>query len=58
MLEDHKRCGWGAVLVAVTLFTTLLLSVPARPAAAATGTPVAVVVRYSAAGEAEASALV
>jgi hypothetical protein len=35
VLEDRKRCGWGTVLAAVTLFATLLLTVPARPATAA-----------------------
>jgi hypothetical protein len=28
MTEDRRRCGWGAVLAAVTLFATLLLTVP------------------------------
>ena len=28
MLEDRRRCGWGAVLAAVTLFATLVLTVP------------------------------
>ncbi len=32
MTEDRRRCGWGAVLAAVTLFVTLLLTVPAGPA--------------------------
>ena len=31
MTEDRRRCGWGAVLAAVTLFATLLLSMPAGP---------------------------
>jgi hypothetical protein len=31
MTEDRWRCGWGAVLAAVTLFAILLLSVPAGP---------------------------
>jgi len=31
MTEDRRRCGWGAVLAAVTLFATLLLTVPAGP---------------------------
>jgi hypothetical protein len=31
MTEDRGRCGWGAVLAAVTLFATLLLSLPAGP---------------------------
>ncbi len=31
VVEDRKRCGWGAVLAAVTLFATLLLTVPAGP---------------------------
>jgi hypothetical protein len=30
MVEDRRRCGWGAVL-AVTLFATLVLTVPAGP---------------------------
>jgi hypothetical protein len=33
MLEDRRRCGWGAVLAAVTLFAILLLTVPAGPGA-------------------------
>jgi hypothetical protein len=32
MLEDRRRCGWGAVLAAVTLFATLVLTVPPGPA--------------------------
>jgi hypothetical protein len=31
MLEDRRRCGWGTVLAAVTLFATLVLTVPAGP---------------------------
>jgi hypothetical protein len=31
MTEDRRRCGWGAVLAAVTLFATLLLTVPPGP---------------------------
>jgi hypothetical protein len=31
MLEDRRRCGWGAVLAAVTLFATLVLTVPPGP---------------------------
>ena len=31
MVEERKRCGWGAVLAAVTLFATLVLTVPAGP---------------------------
>jgi hypothetical protein len=31
MVEDRRRCGWGAVLAAVTLFATLVLTVPAGP---------------------------
>ncbi len=31
MTEDRRRCGWGAVLAAVTLFATVLLTVPAGP---------------------------
>jgi hypothetical protein len=30
MIEDRRRCGWGAVLAAVTLFAALL-TVPAGP---------------------------
>ena len=32
VLEDRKRCGWSAVVAAVTLFATLLLAVPGPPA--------------------------
>ncbi len=32
MVNERKRCGWGAVLAAVTLFATVLLTVPAGPA--------------------------
>ena len=31
MLEDRRRCGWGAVLAAVTLSATLVLTVPPGP---------------------------
>jgi len=31
MLEDRRRCGWGAVVAAVTLFATLVLIVPTGP---------------------------
>jgi hypothetical protein len=31
MMVDRRRCGWGAVLAAVTLFATLVLTVPAGP---------------------------
>jgi hypothetical protein len=31
MAQDRRRCGWGAVLAAVTLFATLVLTVPAGP---------------------------
>jgi hypothetical protein len=31
MTEDRRRCGWGAVLAAVTLFAALVLTVPTRP---------------------------
>jgi hypothetical protein len=31
MTEDRGRCGWGAVLAAVTLFAALVLTVPAGP---------------------------
>ena len=31
VVEDRRRCGWGAVLAAVTLFATLVLTVPAGP---------------------------
>ena len=31
VLEDRRRCGWGAVLAALTLFATLVLSVPSGP---------------------------
>jgi hypothetical protein len=31
MLEDRRRCGWGVVLAAVTLFATLVLTVPSGP---------------------------
>ena len=31
MTEDHRRCGWGAVLAALTLFAAVLLTVPAGP---------------------------
>jgi hypothetical protein len=59
VVEDRKRCGWGAVVAALALFTTLLLAVPATPAAAApAGGPVAVVVRHTPDGEAEARGLV
>ena len=58
MVEDRRRCGWGAVLAAVTLFATLLLTVPAGPATAAPGEGTAVVVRHTPAGGDEARALV
>ncbi len=32
MVDERKRCGWGAVLAAVALLATLLLTVPAGPA--------------------------
>jgi hypothetical protein len=28
VVDERKRCGWGAVLAAVTLFATVLLTVP------------------------------
>ena len=31
MTEDRRRCGWGVVLAAVTLFAALVLTVPAGP---------------------------
>jgi hypothetical protein len=31
MTQDRRRCGWGAVLAAVTLFATLVLTVPPGP---------------------------
>ena len=31
MTEDRRRCGWGAVLAAVTLFAAVVLTVPAGP---------------------------
>jgi hypothetical protein len=31
MTEDRRRCGWGAVLAAVTLFAALVLTVPTGP---------------------------
>jgi hypothetical protein len=31
MTEDRRRCGWGAVLAAVTLFAALVLTLPAGP---------------------------
>ena len=31
MLEDRGRCGWGAVVAALTLFATLVLTVPTGP---------------------------
>jgi hypothetical protein len=58
VVEDRKRCGWGAVLAAVTLFATLLLTVPAGPATAAEAERTAVVVRHTPAEGAEARALV
>jgi subtilisin family serine protease len=58
VLENHKRCGWGSVLAAVTLFATLLLTVPAAPAAAAPGERVSVIVRHDAGTGAETEALV
>jgi hypothetical protein len=58
VLEDHRRCGWGTVLAAVTLFATLLLTVPATPAAAAPGGRVSVIVRYDAGAAAQTEALV
>ena len=58
MVEDRKRCGWGVVLAAVTLFATLLLTVPAGPATAAPGEGAPVVVRHTPAGGTEARALV
>jgi hypothetical protein len=46
MLEDRGRCGWGAVVAAVTLFATLLVVTPAARATVAPGpASVAVVVR-------------
>jgi Subtilase family len=58
VLEDHKRCGWGTVLAAVTLFATLLLTVPATPAAAAPVGRLSVIVRYDAGAGAQTEALV
>jgi hypothetical protein len=58
VVDERKRCGWGAVLAAVTLFATLLLTVPAEPATAAPGQGAPVVVRHTPAGGAEARALV
>jgi Subtilase family len=58
VVEDRKRCGWGAVLAAVTLFATLLLTVPAGPATAAAGRGTPVVVRHTPAGGDEVRALV
>jgi hypothetical protein len=37
VVEERRRCGWGAVLAAVVLFATLLLTVPAGPATAVMG---------------------
>jgi hypothetical protein len=31
VVNERRRCGWGAVLAAVTLFATLLLTVPTGP---------------------------
>jgi hypothetical protein len=31
MTEDRRRCGWGAVLAALTLFAAVVLTVPAGP---------------------------
>jgi len=31
VVNERRRCGWGVVLAAVTLFATLLLTVPAGP---------------------------
>jgi hypothetical protein len=31
MTEDRRRCGWGAVVAAVTLFAALVLTVPTGP---------------------------
>jgi hypothetical protein len=31
MTEERRRCGWGAVLAAVTLFVALVLTIPAGP---------------------------
>jgi hypothetical protein len=31
MTEDRWRCGWSTVLAAVTLFVTVLLTVPGGP---------------------------
>ena len=58
MVEDRKRCGWGVVLAAVTLFATLLLTVPAGPATAAPGEGAPVLVRHTPAGGTEARVLV
>ena len=58
MVEERKRCGWGAVLAAVVLFATLLLTVPAGPATAAPVEGAPVVVRHTPSGGAEARALV
>jgi Subtilase family len=58
VLEDHRRCGWGTVLAAVTLFATLLLAVPATPAAAAPGGRVSVIVRHDGGAGAGTEALV
>jgi serine protease AprX len=58
VVEDRKRCGWGVVLAAVTLFATLLLTVPAGPATAAPGEGAPVLVRHTPAGGTEVRALV
>jgi hypothetical protein len=31
MTEDRRRCGWGVVLAALTLFAAVVLTVPAGP---------------------------
>ena len=31
MTKDRRRCGWGAVLAALTLFAAVVLTVPAGP---------------------------
>jgi hypothetical protein len=58
VVEERRRCGWGAVLAAVVLFATLLLTVPAGPATAAPGDGTPVVVRHTVAGGDEPRALV
>jgi hypothetical protein len=52
VVEERKRCGWGAVLAAVALFAILLVTVPDTPATAAPADGTPVVVRHTGAGEA------